>query len=83
MDTGAIGIGLGTDLGGMGVGITATIELIGVEEATGTTIVVFVAVGMVVGVGLAGGMGMITQAEAVPVLPKESQTRTVTSYLPT
>jgi hypothetical protein len=67
----------------MGVGTNATIELIGVEEATGTITVVFVAAGLIVGVGLAGGRGMITQAEAVPVLPKESQTRTVTSYFPT
>ena len=49
LDTGAIGTGFETDLGGMGVGIIVTAGRKGVEEATGTAIV-FVAVGVIVGV---------------------------------
>ena len=49
LDTGAIGTGFGTDLGDMGVRITVTEGRTGVEEATGTA-VVFVAVGVIVGV---------------------------------
>ena len=82
LDTVPIGTGFGTDLGGMGVRITVAEGRTGVEEATGRT-VVLVAVGVIVGVAWAGGRGMITQAEALPVFPKESQTRTLTSYLPT
>ena len=82
LDTDAIGTGFGTGLAGMGVGAAVTAGRIGVEEATGVT-VVSVAVGDIVGVAFAGGRGMITQAEAVPVFPKESQARTLTSYFPT
>ena len=46
---GETGTGFGTGLAGMGVGAAVTAERIGVEEAIGRT-VVFVAVGVIVGV---------------------------------